>query len=118
MTITSYATVSDTYQFEYETQGITIVFENNTTFTNDERQYIADVLVYGGTNTESSTTYAWCWLTGHDYQYESVIEIQHKLSATAPRCYKTTYKVETCTKCDHMEITKLSSTWYNCCPED
>lgn len=118
MAISSYAATSDIYQFEYEEQGKTIIFEENTNFSNNERQYIADILVYGNTNEESSTTYAWCWLTGHDLTYESVIEIQHKVSATTPRCLKTTYKVETCSKCDHMEITTLSSTYIICCPEE
>ena len=118
MTITSYATVSDTYQFEYKEHGITIVFEENTTFTNDERQYIANAIVLGGSDTENSTTYAWCWLTGHDLTYESVIEIQHKVSSYAPRCYKTTYRVETCSKCDHLETTKLGSIYIDCCPEE
>ena len=118
MVITSHATTSDTYQFEYEEQGKTIIFDDNTTFTSEERQYIADVLVYGNSDTENSTTYAWCWLTGHDLSYESVIEIQHKVSATEPRCYKTTYKVETCSKCDHMETTTLGSTFIVCCPEE
>lgn len=118
MAVTSYATVSDTYQLEFEEQGITIVFEENTTFTNEERQYIADTLVYGTTNTDNTTTYAWCWLTGHEYQYEYVYAVEHKASATTPRCLKTTYRVETCTKCDHMEMTEISSTYIICCEEE
>lgn len=118
MTISAHALNSEEFKFEYEDQNITIVFEENTVYTNDERQYIADLLVYGNDEPESTSTYAWCWLTGHDLTSESVAEIQHKVSDTEPRCRRTIYKVESCSKCDHVEITDLGSTYIPCCPED
>lgn len=118
MAISSYATASNAYQFEYEDSRITIIFEETSTFTPDERQTIADILVYGDSESEDSSTYAWCWLTGHDYVYNSVSAIEHKVSDLAPRCYRTTYRVETCNNCDHMEYTELSSIYIDCCPEE
>ena len=118
MAMTCYATTSEDYAFEYNDLGLTIVFDDTTNFTSSERQTIADILAYGNSEPEDSTTYAWCWLTGHDYQYDYVFEIEHKVSSSAPRCYKTTYKVETCSKCDHMEYTAISSVFISCCPEE
>lgn len=118
MSITSYATTESVYKFEYEEQGITILFDENSELTNEERQYIADILVYGNSAPEESTTYSMCWLTGHNYQYDYITSIQHKVSAESPRCYETTYRVETCSKCDHMEYTEISGVFIPCCPED
>ena len=118
MTITASASSSDQYQFEYEDQGITILFDEDTTFSSYERQYIADLLVYDNVNAEGATTYAWCWLTGHDLVSDSVIEIQHKVTVDAPRCLRTIYEVITCSKCDHMETNSLGSVFIDCCPED
>ncbi len=118
MSITAYADTEAVYKFEYEELGITIIFEENSNFNSEERQYLADVFAYGDSATENSTAYSMCWLTGHDYQYDYISTIEHKGSAKAPRCYKTTYKVETCSKCDHMEYTAISSVFIPCCPED
>lgn len=117
LAISAHALTQEQYQFEYNDQNITIVFDNSTIFTNDERQYIADCLAYGKPD-EGISAHSWCWLTGHDLVSDSVIEIQHKVTPDAPRCLKTTYEVITCTKCDHMETKVLSSVFIPCCPED
>ena len=106
------------YQFEYDDLGITIIFEDDSNFTNDERKYLADILAYDTPVSDNATTYAWCWLTGHDYQYDSVISIEHKVDDLAPRCYQTIYKVETCSKCDHLETTIINTSYIDCCPEE
>jgi len=117
MVLTIHASTPEQFEFNYVDQGVTIIYEEDTAFSNEKRQYIADQLVYGDTDNGIST-YAWCWLTGHDLVSDSVIEIQHKVSSTVPRCYKTIYEVITCTKCDHTETNKLSSVFIPCCPED
>lgn len=118
LSLSAFAAQSEPYQYEYEDLGVTIVFDNTTAFTDDERQYLADILAYGDIASDGATTYSWCWLTGHDYQYDSVMAIEHKVNASVPRCREIIYKVETCSKCDHMEITVLNTTYIDCCPED
>ena len=56
LAITSYATVTDTYQFEYTDQNITVVFEETSKYTIEERQYLADILIYGNSDTEGYST--------------------------------------------------------------
>lgn len=118
LTIPALAISSNEIQYDYEAMGKTIVFSKNTNYTPEERQYIADIIAYGTFNDSSASTYAWCWLTGHDYQYEYVYAIDHKISPDVPRCFETTYRVETCTKCDHSEITDLGGVYIDCCPEE
>ena len=117
MTVAAHASTLEKYEFEYEDQGVTIIFEEDTVLSNDERQNIADCIVYGNPN-EGISTYSLCWLTGHSIVTDSVIEIQHKVTADAPRCLRTVYEVETCSKCDYFKSTNLGSVFIPCCPED
>lgn len=118
MAVTSYAAASNVYQFEYEDQDITIIFDENTLLSDHERQFIADLMVYGDSDTDNISAYSWCWLTGHDITSDTVTTIQHKVSSSSPRCYMTVYQVDTCSKCDYVETTALSSVYISCCPED
>ena len=109
---------TEVYQYTYDDIGVTIQFDENSHFSSDERKYIADFLAYGNTKDSDTSTYAWCWLTGHDYQYDYVVSVHHRVSQTVPRCEETTYEVETCSKCDHLEYTALSAVYIDCCPEE
>ena len=116
LTITSYAATIADYTLTYEDIGITIIFNTNTSFSTEERQNIADSIIYG--SSDDIATYSLCWLTGHNITSESVTAIEHKVSDTAPRCYMTVYNVETCSKCDYVNTESAGSTFLNCCPED
>ena len=118
LSVTIYASNSGTYQFEFSDYDVTIIFDDNSVFNNSEREYIANYIVYNDSNSDDVSTYAWCWLTGHDLKSEAVAEIQHKVTPDAPRCLRTIYEVITCTKCDHVETNTLSSVFIDCCPEE
>ena len=79
---------------------------------------IAERLVYGAAEDDGTSTYAWCWLIGHNYTYGAVSVITHKKALYHPRCYQQTYNVETCTRCDHMSEEYLGAVYIVCCPED
>jgi len=106
---------NNTYDYVIEDTHITIEFANNSAFSAEKQQQIADQMVYGD---DGASTYAWCWLTGHDYVTEGVTEIQHKARTLSPRCIERFYTVETCTKCDHFEETLVSEVLIACCPEE
>ena len=89
MAITAYASSENKYRYDYESSDITIVFDENTAFDADEK------------------------LTS-----DNVAEVKHKVRAKAPRCYKTIYQVDKCSKCDYMETTVLNQAFINCCAED
>ena len=118
MMLSMQVSAADRIQVAYEDLGITIYFSDNTHFSAEERQYIADGLVYGNIDSEDSSTYSLCWLTGHDYQYDYVASVHHRVLEKAPRCEQTNYEVETCSKCDHLEYTVINSYYITCCPEE
>lgn len=105
-----------TYDFADENK--VVAFEETSTLSAEQQQMVAERLVYGATEDDGVSTYAWCWLTGHDLTYDTVLVITHKKSAYSPRCYEETYHVETCTKCDHMSEELVGGVYIVCCPED
>jgi len=109
-------TVGDpTYDYVTEDSHITISFASDSALSAEKQQQIADYMVYGD---DGASTYAWCWLTGHDYVYESITVIEHKVRALSPRCMERNYSVETCSKCDHIEETLISESLIACCPQE
>lgn len=118
MAFSVHASSPDTYQYTYDNLGITVQFDESSHFSFDERQYLADILAYGNTVSDDSSAYAFCWLTGHDYQYDYVSATHHRVDDIAPRCEKITYEVETCSKCDHLEYTEIGRYFIDCCPEE
>lgn len=118
MAVTAHASSENKYKYEYENSDVTIVFEENTAFDGDERQAISDYIVEGGSENDTVSVQSLCWLTGHNITTGSATEIQHKVRKTTPRCYRTIYKVDKCSKCDYVETTVLNQSYIDCCPED
>jgi len=104
-----------TYEYIIDDTHITIEFDSDSVFSAEQQQLIADRMVYGD---DGASTYAWCWLTGHDIVTDGVSLIEHKVYTSSPRCIRRTYSVETCTKCDHYEQTLISTVLIVCCPEE
>ena len=104
--------------FEFSDEGKIVTFSENSTLSEEEQQTVAEYLVYGAPEDDGASTYAWCWLTGHNYTYDVVSVITHKKSAYSPRCLEETYNIETCTKCDHYSQELLTTVYIVCCPVD
>lgn len=119
LAINCMATPTDTSVYEYTTEDshITVEFDVDSTLSPEQKQNIADYLVYGD---DGISTYSLCWLLGHDYnETDQIIGITtHKVRTLPPRCLKSTYSVKTCKRCDHIEETLISETFIACCPED
>lgn len=99
----------------YPENHITIQFEDDTAFSEEERQMIADRIAF---NTPIIQSRAWCWLTGHDKTTETVTVTQHKALQYDPRCLLEVYLVTTCSKCDYYEQELQNSCYITCCPAD
>ena len=108
-------TDSSTYEYKTSESHVTVAFSEDSSFSEEKKQAIADSLVNG---TGVVTPQSLCWLTGHDYKNESVSLIQHKVYAKSPRCKRSIYSVKTCTKCDYTDETLISEMLIICCPED
>lgn len=70
-----------------------------------------------GTPTDDGTvTYGLtCTLLGHKIECTSISTIEHKVSATSPRCLKKTYDYEECTRCDYEQATLVDREYIICC---
>ena len=106
------STGEGSYDYIIEDTQITVEFASDSALSAEKQQQIADHMVYGD---DGASTYAWCWLTGHDYVTESVTVIEHKVYTASPRCIRKNYSVETCSKCDHLEETLVSQERIVCC---
>ena len=118
LTVNILALSSDGGIYEFSDENKVVVFNETCTLTEEQKDIVAERLVYGVPSDEGVSTYAWCWLTGHDYEYNTVSVITHKVYPNHPRCYQETYNVETCTKCDHMSEELLTGVYIICCPEE
>jgi len=105
-------------EYEFADVNKVVTFEDNSALTEEQQQMVAERLVYGAPEDDGASTYAWCWLTGHDYTYDVVIVTTHKMRADSPRCYEESYNIETCTKCDHFREEFLTGVYVVCCPEE
>ena len=100
--------------FAYPTENKTVEFAADTKFTESQQQQIADLLVYGETESTASTQ-SLCWLVGHDYVENYAAVTTHKVATSRPRCLKEYYCVTTCSKCDYKDTTLVSSEYVDCC---
>jgi len=101
--------------YSYEELGIEVTFANNTNFSAEQQQRIADILANDITPVE---TKAWCWLTGHSYVSDAVTVITHKADLYNPRCLEQTYEITTCKNCNYYDEELLGSIYITCCPEE
>ena len=109
------ATDVNPYIYEYFEQNLTIEFAENTTFSQNDRQRIADAIAYGDS---MSQTYSLCWLLGHDEYVETVSAVYHKSSEYDQRCQLEIYDVTKCTNCDYVSPILIDSRYIPCCPPD
>lgn len=113
---TCFANYTSDFVWKYEDDNTTVIFEEQTAYSEIKQQYIADMLVYGYSDITLAQPRAWCWLTGHELTTEYVTVITHKVYSTAPRCVKELYEVTTCANCDHETMTMVSTSDISCCP--
>jgi len=104
--------------FVFADENKEVVFEETSSLTVEEQRIVAERLIYGAPEDDGASTYAWCWLTGHDYKYDVVSIIYHEQYPESPRCRQDTYDVETCTKCDHLQEELIGVAYIVCCPEE
>lgn len=100
--------------FSYNIENVTVIFGTDTPFNANERECIADYLVYGD---RSITTYnLWCTLFGHSYEVGSVTTITHRVNSYQPRCFEETFLIYKCTRCGYTEVERISFGYITCCP--
>lgn len=107
------STGNNTYTFETEDAHYTVTFESNN-LSEEQQSRVAEGLVFG--KEDSAVTYGLgCTLFGHDYVYDTVYVITHKVRTTHPRCKQAIYDVTTCEDCDFYEETLIKTQFVDCC---
>ena len=100
----------------YQVNNTTIIFENNSEFSNEQQEMIAQLLV----NPEYAISPAnlICDIFGHKNTTEGVTTITHRVSAMSPRCLQENFIVTTCSRCNASTVERASYFYITCCPED
>lgn len=109
------ASNENVYVYEYPEQFLTVEFVEDSVFSSDIRQIIADSIAY---DTSIPQTYSLCWLLGHDFYVEMVSAVYHKKSVYDPRCQLELYDITKCRNCDYLYATLVDSRYIPCCPPD
>ena len=100
----------------YVIDNKTIVFDESSAFTTEEKQMIAELLA--NPEQEHSTYGLMCTLFGHKNTTESVHTITHCVDTKSPRCLQEFFEVTTCSRCGETSTERISYSYITCCPED
>ena len=100
-----------------EFENFTFIFDETSTLSREEQLHIAHCRA-NIDNFESSGVQqknVLCSIFGHKITTETVVVIEHKVSASQPRCLRTVEDITSCTRCDTVtNIDLLSSTYIYC----
>ncbi len=91
---------------------VEFIFETDTT---EEFREKAIAVYFNGEDDGAATYGLMCTLFGHKLESSSVTAVTHKVRATAPRCRRDIYTVETCSRCDYTNSTLKASSYIACC---
>lgn len=99
---------------EKENDNIEIIIHDEV--SEETKAKIERYFANGTPTNDSVATYGLtCTLLGHKIECTSISTINHKVSATSPRCLKKTYDYEECTRCDYEKATLISKIYIVCC---
>lgn len=101
--------------FKYDIGNVEVFFDENTPFSQTQRELIAYYLA-GENSSQASVDNLICTLFGHDYVYDTVIAVTHKVMPTPPRCLQETYLMGVCSRCEDITGEVTSSEYIDCCP--
>ena len=103
-------------QYVFESENVTIIFDEDTNLDLQSREMVARYLVHGELQ---ETTYGLkCTLFGHSYETSAATKITHCVRDTNPRCLREIYEVQVCKDCEHTITEILGSSYITCCPEE
>lgn len=115
LSVVASATSENTATYTYETEDTeyTVIFSDSSV-PQEKQEAIAQKLI--GIDDSSAQTYGLgCTLFGHDYLYDTVHVVTHKVRSSAPRCKQDTYHVTSCEDCDYFEEELVAITYIYCC---
>ncbi|MBR6579522.1 MAG: hypothetical protein IKK74_11315 [Clostridia bacterium] len=93
----------------------TVKYSADSGFSAEEQQIIAQRIVDGSINSQTTTYNVLCNLFGHKTTTESITVIEHCVSDTQPRCLQSFHEVTSCSRCDYVDIVEITSIYIYCC---
>ncbi len=103
--------------------NVEIEFISDSSFNDIQKENIinsfinVDILINSSSDTAIPASLS-CTLFGHKLTTESVTATTHKVNPLSPRCRTELYSVSSCSRCDYVEKTLVSSKFVNCCTPD
>ena len=91
---------------------VEFIFDADTT---EEFREKAIAHYFIGEDNSTATYGLTCTLFGHKIESSVIAAVTHKAKATSPRCLQERYNVETCSRCDYTNSTKISAAYIVCC---
>ena len=110
MCFSSFAS-NETYTYEYD--NVTVIFDEATPFSAEQREIIANKLVNGADDT--ATYGLMCTLFGHKYVEDDVMTITHCVSDTQPRCLEENFEIGECSRCGDTYTNRIAYRYITCC---
>ena len=103
-------------QYTYNYGNVSVIFNDNTHFSEASRKHIADMLAGENGADSEIEPYGIACLFGHKYVTENVITITHCASDTQPRCLEEIFEISECSRCGKTKTERISYTYIACCP--
>ena len=100
---------------QIELSEVTIIFSDNTVFSETEKALIIDALKGSYQAENNLKRNVLCTIFGHKYSDEIVTAITHKVNANRPRCLETVNKVNVCSRCSDVQIEQIAYSYIDCC---
>lgn len=101
--------------YVYNFGNVTIIFSEDTIFSEEERVEIAQYLAESD-NESSIQPCGLACLFGHNYEVFETADALHGYYDTQPKCLRLTYSVKQCTRCGKQEKTLIREERIECCP--
>lgn len=103
----------NTYTYEYGNK--TVIFDETTQFSAEQREKIAEYLVNGAEASDAATYGLTCTLFGHKYVVDYVTTITHCVFDTQPRCLEESFEIGECSRCGDTYSERISYGYITCC---
>ena len=101
---------------QIEIDDFTVIFEENTVFTKEEQQALAQIIVSPNNSDTNSQTYGvMCTLFGHKTTTETIEVVEHCVRDSSPRCLKSYCNLTVCSRCDYTVNEVVGSIYIDCC---
>lgn len=104
--------------YRYRVGNTTVIFDKDTELTEEQRQSIASTVAEENNPYAAEPANLICSVFGHKYGDEgyNMTFIIHEVREEDPRCDEQIRQIRTCSRCDKLTTTVISSKSISCCP--